>query len=79
MQKEAAINLQPNINNSKIRGYLELRSPDPNKPPKIQLKMLGDYRDVETLMEGARIRRAALQSKAFAPYVIKEFKPGKDG
>jgi choline dehydrogenase len=78
MQKEAAINLQPNINNSKSRGYLKLRSSDPHEPPKIQLNMLGDYRDVQTLMEGARIGRAALQTKAFAPYVIEEFKPGKD-
>jgi choline dehydrogenase len=78
MQEEAAINLQPNINNSKSRGYLELRSSDPNEQPKIQLNMLGDYRDVKTLMEGARIGRAALQTKAFSPYVIEEFKPGKD-
>lgn len=78
MQEEAAINLQPNINNSKSRGFLKLRSSDPYEPPMIQLNMLGDYRDVETLMEGARIGRAALQTKAFAPYVIDEFKPGKD-
>ncbi len=78
MQEEAAINLQPNINNSKSRGFLELRSSDPNEPPKIQLNMLGDYRDVGTLMAGARIGRAALRTKAFAPFVIDEFKPGKD-
>jgi choline dehydrogenase len=29
MQKEAAINLQPNVDNSRSRGYLELRSADP--------------------------------------------------
>ena len=78
MQKEAAINLQPNVNNSRSRGYLELRSADPNDMPKIQFNMLSDPYDMQTLMAGGRIARAALQSKAMAPYVTAEFKPGKD-
>lgn len=78
MQDEAAINLQPNINNSRSRGYLELRSADPHEQPKIQLNMLSDPYDVETLMAGGRIARAALMSRAFAPYVTGEMKPGKD-
>ncbi|MCZ7929676.1 GMC oxidoreductase [Agrobacterium pusense] len=78
MQKEAAINLQPNVNNSRSRGYLELRSADPNEQPKIQLNLLSDPYDIETLMAGGRIARAALQSRAFAPYVTGEMKPGKD-
>lgn len=78
MQKEAAINLQPNVNNSRSRGLLELRSGDPRDPPKIQLNLLDDRYDIETLMAGAKIARAALQTKAFAPYVTGECKPGKD-
>lgn len=78
MQKEAAINLQPNVNNSRSRGFLELRSADPNDQPKIQLNLLSDPYDIQTLMAGARIARAALNSRAFAPYVTGECKPGKD-
>jgi choline dehydrogenase len=77
MQKEAAINLQPNVNASRSRGYLELRSADPHEQPRIQLNLLSDRHDVETLMAGGRIARAVLQSKAFAPYVTGELKPGK--
>ncbi|WP_429809055.1 GMC family oxidoreductase [Ensifer sp. B1-9] len=78
MQREAAINLQPNVNNSRSRGFLELRSADPNEQPKIQLNLLSDPYDVQTLMAGGRIARAALNTKAFAPYVTGECKPGKD-
>ncbi|MDQ0474340.1 GMC family oxidoreductase [Labrys wisconsinensis] len=78
MQKEAAVNLQPNVNNSRSRGYLELRSADPKEPPKIQLNLLSDPYDVETLMAGGRIARAAFKTRAFAPYVTGECKPGRD-
>lgn len=75
---EASINLQPNVNRSRSRGYLELRSADPLAPPRIQFNMLSDPYDVETLIRGGRMARRALQSKAFAPYVLGECKPGKD-
>ena len=78
MQKEAAINLQPNVNASRSRGYLELRSADPYEQPRIQLNLLSDPYDIETLMAGGRIARAALMSRAFAPYVMGEAKPGHD-
>jgi choline dehydrogenase len=78
MQKEAAINLQPNVNKSRSRGYLELQSADPYEQPKIQLNLLSDPYDIETLMAGGRIARAALNSAAFAPYVTGEFKPGNE-
>lgn len=78
MQREAAINLQPNVNKSRSRGWVELRSSDPMDPPKIQLNLLSDPYDIQTLMAGARIARAALQSRAFSPYVTGEAKPGKD-
>lgn len=75
MQKEAAINLQPNVNSSRSRGFLELRSADPREQPKIQLNLLSDPYDIQTLMAGGRIARAALNSKGFAPYVTGECKP----
>lgn len=78
MQKEAAINLQPNVNNSRSRGYLDLRSANPHEQPRIQLNLLNDPYDIKTLMAGARIARAALNSRAFSPYVTDECKPGSD-
>ncbi|MDI9776352.1 GMC family oxidoreductase [Pseudomonas fluorescens] len=75
---EASINLQPNVNQSRSRGYLQLRSADPLAPPRIQFNMLSDPYDVATLIRGGRMARRALQSKAFAPYVLGECKPGKD-
>ena len=61
MQKEAAINFQPNVNSSRSRGFLELLPPirtssrNPAEP-------FSDPYDIETLMAGARIARAALNS-----------------
>ncbi|AFT84737.1 GMC family oxidoreductase [Paraburkholderia phenoliruptrix] len=78
MEKEAAVNLQPNVNCSRSRGYIRLKSADPFAPPGIQFNMLSDPYDCETLIAGARIARSALRSKAFAPYVTGECKPGED-
>ena len=78
MEKEAAVNLQPNVNRSRSRGYIRLKSADPFAPPGIQFNMLSDPYDCETLIAGARIARSALRSKAFAPYVTGECKPGED-
>ncbi|PAJ77447.1 GMC family oxidoreductase [Burkholderia ubonensis] len=78
MEPEAAINLQPNVNNSRSRGEVKLKSSDPFEPPSIQFNMLADVYDRETLIAGARIARAALRSRAFAPYVTGECKPGDD-
>lgn len=78
MEKEAAVNLQPNVNNSRSRGYVRLNSAEPFAPPSIQFNMLGDPYDRETLIAGARIARSALRSRAFAPYFMGECKPGDD-
>lgn len=75
---EASVNLQPNVNRSQSRGFIELRSADPAAPPRIQFNMLSHPYDVDTLIRGGRFARRVLQSKAFAPYVTGECKPGKD-
>lgn len=78
MLDRPAVTLQPNVNASRSRGHIELRSADPNDQPRIFTNMLGDPYDLETLTAGAKIARRALQSEAFAPYFLSEFKPGKD-
>lgn len=78
MLDRPAVTLQPNVNRTRSRGYVELRSTDPYVPPKIFPNMLGDPHDVETLIAGAKIARRALRTRAFAPYFVSEYKPGDD-
>ena len=78
MLDRPAVTLQPNVNRSRSRGWLKLRSGDPMAPPVIQMNMLGDPEDVRILSEGLRIARRALATRAFAPHVLGEFAPGAD-
>jgi choline dehydrogenase len=73
-----AVTLQPNVNRTRSRGHIELRSADPHDTPRIFPNMLGDPHDLETLVAGGKIARRALRTKAFAPYFVGEFKPGDD-
>jgi choline dehydrogenase len=70
------ITLAPNINRSRSRGQLDLRSANPMDPPKIQTNMLSDPHDVETLVAAGKLTREILATKAFAPYVVSEYAPG---
>jgi choline dehydrogenase len=76
MLDQPAITLQPNVNRSRSRGHIELRSADPLAPPRIHPNLLGDPNDLETLVEGVKYGRRVLRTKAFAPYFVGEFKPG---
>jgi choline dehydrogenase len=76
MLDKPAITLQPNVNRSRSRGFLTLRSPDPLAPPLIYPNMLGDPHDLETLVKGVQYGRRLLRTKAFAPYFVGEYKPG---
>ncbi|MBP0615804.1 GMC family oxidoreductase [Jiella mangrovi] len=73
-----AVTLQPNVNRPRSRGTVKLRSSDPLDTPEIQMNLLGDPHDVETLVAGTRIARNALKTKAFAPYLVREFAPGPE-
>ncbi|MEQ1950144.1 GMC family oxidoreductase [Mesorhizobium yinganensis] len=72
------VTLQPNVNRTRSRGYMKLRSSDAATAPLIQMNMLSDPHDVETLVAGTRIARRALATKAFAPYLVREFAPGPE-
>lgn len=78
MLDRPAVTLQPNVSNTRSRGHMELRSADPAAPPVIHANMLSDPQDVETLIAGIHIARRALATRAFAPYLIDEFKPGAE-
>ncbi len=76
MLDRPAVTLQPNVNNTRSRGHMELRSADPAEPPRIHANMLSDPQDVATLVAGIGIARRALATRAFAPFLIGELKPG---
>ncbi len=54
------------------RGEVFLQSADPTAPPGIDPKYLSDPRDLETMIEGAKMTRAILQAPAMAKYRHKE-------
>ena len=76
MLDRPAVTLQPNVNRTRSRGWMKLRSARPEDPPIIQMNMLADPYDVETLIAGTRIARRALATRAFAPYLVGELSPG---
>ncbi len=78
MLDRPAVTLQPNVNRTRSRGHLEIRSSDPADAPLIHPNMMGDPYDLETLVEGVRYGRRILRTRAFAPYFLGEYKPGPD-
>lgn len=78
MLDRPAVTLQPNVNRTRSRGHLEIRSADPKDAPAIHPNMMGDTYDLETLVEGVRYGRRIFRTKAFAPHFLGEYKPGPD-
>lgn len=70
-----SVTLQANVNRSRSRGRLELRSATPNDPPKIFPSMLSDDYDVETLIASAKTCAALLETKALGQYVTAMITP----
>jgi choline dehydrogenase len=78
MLDRPAVTLQPNVNRTRSRGWMTLRSPRPEDPPRIEMNLLSDPHDVATLIAGTRIARRALATRAFAPYLVGELNPGPE-
>lgn len=58
------------------RGTLKLRSADPAEPPKIQLNLLSDQRDRDTMLRALRLTRKIYQSEPLASLIKEEVLPG---
>jgi len=58
------------------RGWLRVRSPDPEAPPAIQPNYLSTQADKDTLIAGLRIARGIFQTAAMQRCVSEEFLPG---
>ena len=62
----------------KSRGMLELRSADPEAPPVIRHRLLGETDDLEQLIDGLEIARKVMAQPAIAEDVTGEVRPGKE-
>jgi choline dehydrogenase len=58
------------------RGWLRIRSPDPEQPPAMQPNYLSTRADREVMVAGIRIARRVMQAPAMQPYLTGEFLPG---
>ncbi|WP_295850529.1 GMC family oxidoreductase N-terminal domain-containing protein [uncultured Xylophilus sp.] len=57
-------------------GTVEIASADPAAAPVVQPRYLEHEDDRRTLLDGARLARRLLQTRALAPYVVAESMPG---
>lgn len=60
------------------KGELKLASPDPAVPPKIDLKLFSDPRDIDTMVKGVRLIRELYRTAPLSDVVQVEVAPGAD-
>jgi choline dehydrogenase len=60
------------------RGTVSLRSGNPDDPPIIRHRLLGEPADIKTLVAGCQVLRDIFSQEAFRPYVRGELTPGPE-
>ena len=60
------------------RGFVRIKSADPLQPPAMQPNYLSAEGDSRTLVAGMRLARQLAATRALAPYVKREYRPGPD-
>jgi choline dehydrogenase len=60
------------------RGHVRLKSPDPLAAPAMQANYLSTSGDRATLVAGIRLARKLAATRALAPYVAGEYRPGPE-
>jgi choline dehydrogenase len=60
----------------KSRGTIAINSPDPLLAPKIVANALSHDDDIAEMLQGVRFLRRMAATKAFAPFIVKEIRPG---
>jgi choline dehydrogenase len=75
MTRKGAVAIQATLTKPQVRGRVTITDADPVSPPKIDHHLLGDERDLQTLIEGCKIINAIFESKHFAPYVVGGYNP----
>jgi len=58
------------------RGSVHARGPDPFAPPAIRTNFWDDERDIAAFVRGIRVARRVSRQAAFAPYFVRELRPG---
>lgn len=58
------------------RGYVELRSADPNVFPAVNPNYLAEQHDIDCIVEGVRLAQEILQQKPIAKYLGQPHRPG---
>lgn len=65
-----------NKNHPKSRGRIRLASASPDDPPVIEINLLSDPEDLDTLIAGVRLIRKLMQGEPMASLVADEIVPG---
>lgn len=69
--------LGPTLVAPQSRGFISLRSADPEDNPRIEPRYLSELQDLEVLRRGVELAREIASQKAFDPYRGEEAAPGK--
>ena len=60
------------------RGWLHVKSANPDEPPAIHANYLGDEADVETYLRAMRLIRKIMSQPAIRPVLVAEHRPGPE-
>jgi choline dehydrogenase len=75
MTKKGAVAIQATLTKPNVRGRVTITDPDPVSPPSIDHHLLGDERDLQTLIEGCKVIDGIFESRHFAPFVVGGYNP----
>ena len=64
------------LTHTHTRGQIDITSAAPDAAPSIRYELLGHPSDRQDLIEGCRLARRLMATRAFSPYVIDERLPG---
>jgi choline dehydrogenase-like flavoprotein len=73
-----AYTIAPTLLAPKSRGWVRLRSADPDAKPRIRTNSLAEPDDVASLIAGMKLAREIAASEPFASVAVQELRPGAD-
>ena len=59
------------------RGFVHIRSPDPNAPPRIQPQYLTSRLDCDAVVDGLKLLRRIMEQPTMLHYIAQEMDPGR--
>lgn len=75
MPRRAAVAMQVTLCKPNVRGQVRIVDADPLSPPAIDHRLLGDERDVQTLVAGCRLMTSMFDGPRFAGSVVANCNP----